>query len=230
MSDQTITLTLENRDAMGRAVKQLRRDGMVPAVIHDHGKASVHVQAPYVAMYKAYRSAGKHHPVDLSVGGKKYLALIKDATFEPRKNQLRHVVFNAINRNQKVTAEIPVVFAGDAEAEKAGFMILRQIETVQVEALPKDLPNELTVGISALKELGDKLHVSDVTMPDKVTLLTEPEHAVAVVEESAAKQAADAEAAEKAEADAAAGEATGDEAAPADGAAGEDAGESTSEA
>lgn len=200
MSDQTITLALENRETMGRAVRQLRRDGMVPAVIHDHGKASVHVQAPYIDMYKVYRNAGKHHPVDLTVDGKKYLALIKDATFEPRKNQLRHVVFNAINRNQKVTAEIPVVFTGDAEAEKAGYMILRQIDNVEVESVPSKLPNELPVDITQLKALGDKLHVSDIAIPAGVTLLTEPEHAVAVVEESAAKQAADAEAAEKAEA------------------------------
>jgi large subunit ribosomal protein L25 len=116
-------------------------------------------------------------------------------------------VFNAINRNQKVTAEIPVVFTGDAEAEKAGYMILRQIDNVQVESVPSKLPNELPVDISALKELGDKLHVSDITIPEGVVLLTEPEHALAVVEESAAKQAAEAEEAEKAAEEAAAAEA-----------------------
>jgi large subunit ribosomal protein L25 len=158
-------------------------------------------------LYKVYRQAGKNQPVDLTVGGKKYLALIKDATFEPRKNQLRHVVFNAIKRNQKVTAQVPVIFTGDAEAEKAGYMILRQLDAVEIEALPSDLPAELPIDISTLAQLGDKLHVSDIPLPKGVALLTEPEHALALVEESAAKQAAEAEEAEKAaEAEAAAAE------------------------
>jgi large subunit ribosomal protein L25 len=156
--------------------------------------------ATYSELSKVYQLAGKHHPVNLTVDGKKFLALIKDADFEPRKNTLRHLVFNAIEQNKAVETEVPVTFVGDAEAEKAGLMVLRQIDTVEVKALPKDLPNEVTVDISGLTEVGDKLHVSDIVMPNGVTLVTEPEHALAVVEESAAVQAAAAEEAEAAEA------------------------------
>lgn len=201
---EDITLVLENREVVGKGINKLRSEGKLPAVIHDHGKDSIHVMAPYTDAMKVYQKAGKHHPVNLTVGSKKYLALIKDADFEPRKNDLRHLVFNAIARDQKVEAEIPVVFEGTAEAEKTGLMMLRQIETVQVEALPSDLPDEIKVDISGLTEIGDRLHVSDLPMPPKVTLITEPEHAVAIIEEPRSHAAAEAEEAEAAEAAAAA--------------------------
>ncbi len=200
---EDISLTLEKREVVGKQVRQLRRDGQVPAVIHDHGKDSVYVMAPYAVMYKTWQQAGKHHPINIVVDGKKYLALIKDADFEPRKNDLRHLVFNAIEQNKEVETEVPVTFVGESEAEKTGLMILRQIENVEVKALPKNLPDEVTVDISKLVELGDKLHVSDIVVPANVTLITEPEHAVAVVEESRAHAAAEAE---EAEAEAAEGE------------------------
>lgn len=210
MSDQDITLALESRETVGKGLKQLRRDGMLPAVIHDHGKESLHVQANQSELNKVWKAAGKHHPVNLTVGSKKFLALIKDADFEPRKNDLRHLVFNAIEQNKPVETEVPVTFVGDSEAEKAGLMVLRQIEEVTVKALPKDLPDEVTVDISKLVELGDKLHVSDIKVPANVEMITEPEHAVAVVDESRAQAAAEAEEAEAAEAAAAAESAEGD--------------------
>ncbi len=192
MSDQDITLTLQSRAEVGKAVKQLRRDGQVPAVIHDHGKDSIHVMGSYVELSKVYRAAGKHHPVELTVGGKKYLAIIRDADFEPRKNTLRHIVFNAIEQNKPVETEVPIVFDGDAEAEKVGLIVLRQLDNVEVKALPKDLPDELTVDISGLKEVGDKLHVSDLVVPNGVEVLTEAEHPVAMVDEPRAHAAAEA--------------------------------------
>ena len=96
MSGQNIALVLEERKVQGKAVKQLRRDGMVPAVIHDHGKPSKVVMAPYLELYKVYKQAGKHHLLALSLGDENYMALIKDVHINPRKTRLDHVVFNAI--------------------------------------------------------------------------------------------------------------------------------------
>lgn len=202
-TQQDISLTLEPREALGKAVKQIRRDGQVPAVIHDHGKDSIHVMAPYVPMSKVYREAGKHHPINLTVGGKKYLAIIRDADFEPRKNQLRHIVFNAIEQNKPVETEVPIVFEGDPEAEKVGLMVLRQLDNVEVKALPKDLPDQVVINVAGLTEVGDKLHVSDIVVPAGVTILTEAEHPVAMVDEPRSLAAAQAEEDEAAAAEAA---------------------------
>jgi len=66
---QDITLDLEKREITGKAVKRLRDQGLVPAVIHDHGKDSIVVMAPYLDMLKVYQKAGKHHPVNLTADG-----------------------------------------------------------------------------------------------------------------------------------------------------------------
>ena len=103
-----IIVQLEDRDVTGKAVKRLRDQGVVPAVIHDHGKASVIVQGNYVDIAKAYQKAGKHHPVSVKAGKKQYMALVKSVDFDPKKHLIRHVVFNAVKANEKVEAEIPV--------------------------------------------------------------------------------------------------------------------------
>ncbi len=202
MSDEKISLTLEKREVFGKAVKGLRKSGTVPAVIHDHGKESLHVQAPFVQMTKVFQSAGKHHPVNLTFEGKNYLALIKDADFEPKKHMLRHVVFNAINQNQTVQAEVPIVLDGEIPAEKASLIVLKHLETVEVEGLPKDLVDELIVDATSLAEAGDKLSVSDIKAPAGLTITTDPETTIATVE-IPRDQIADANAAaeEQAEAD-----------------------------
>lgn len=183
MSDEKIVVELTGRETLGKGLSKLRADGDVPAVIHVPGKSSIHVTGDYMALGKAYSKAGKRQPVHLKIDGKQRLAIIKDVDFEPTKHQLRHVVFQAIKQNEKVTAEIPVVLVGDdIPAEIAGHMVLPQLDAVQVEALPNDLPDKLEADATKLVEVGDRLTVADLKIPANVTLLTEPEQSLAVVE------------------------------------------------
>jgi large subunit ribosomal protein L25 len=183
MSNDTISLKLTERTEMGKAVKTLRRNGFVPANIYERGHESVAVSAPFVELTKVYHQAGKHHPVELDVAGKKYLAMIKDVDTDPLKGWVRHIAFHAINKNETVTAEIPVHVVGEIPAERVSLLVLHPIDMVEVEALPANLPDELTVDGTKLVEVGDKLTVGDIVAPNGVTILTDPDHAVAVVEE-----------------------------------------------
>lgn len=195
MSKEAITLQLEKRETLGKAVRQLRRDGQVPAVIHDHGKPSVHVQADYAAIFKVWQQAGKHHPVQLSADGKKFTALIKTADFSPRKHQLTHVVFNAVGAKQKVEAEVPVhaKYAEGNEsspAERAGLIVLSQLETVAVESTPDKIPDVIYYDAEKLVAVGDHVSVADLIVSDGVEIKTEASHAVASVFEPSALAAA----------------------------------------
>jgi large subunit ribosomal protein L25 len=195
MTKDSITLQLDNRDVTGKAVKHLRQNGVVPAVIHDHGKPSVHVQGDAMAMLKTWRQAGKHHPVELKTGDQNFTVLIKDASFDPRKHQLTHLVFNAVDKNQKVDAEIPVRPRYDegnesSPAERNSLIVLAQLENVQVKAVPDKLPEFLEYDAEKLVEIGDHVSVSDLIIPEGVELVTEPEHALATVYEPSALAAA----------------------------------------
>lgn len=183
MSSDKISVELQEREILGKGLAQLRHDGHVPAVIHQRGKPSLHVMGDFMKLSKAYAQAGKHHPVQLKVGDKQQLAMIKEVDIQPVKNQLRHIVFQAIKQNEKVTAEVPVVLVGDEiPAEIAGHIVLPQLDMVQIEALPSNLPDKFEVDKTRLAEVGDKLTVADIKVPEGVTILAEPETSLAVVE------------------------------------------------
>lgn len=183
MSGDNISINLEEREVVGKGLNKLVEEGKVPAVIHNHGKESIHVMGDSIALIKAYGEAGKHHPVNLKVAGKQHLALIKDIDVDPAKRRLRHVVFQAIRQNEETEAEIPVVFSDvEIPAERKSLMVLKQLDTVQVKALPRDLPDQLIVDPSSLQEAGDTLTVADLKIPAGVTLLTAEDQQIASVE------------------------------------------------
>lgn len=195
MTADAITLHVAPREVTGKAVKHLRREGQVPAVIHDHGKDSINVQGAYLDMFKTFQKAGKHHPIELTAGDHKYTVLIKSAMFEPKKNQLTHVVFNAVNKNQKVEAEVPVRPRYDegnevSPAERNSLIVLTQLESVEVKAVPSKIPDFLEYDAEKLVEVGDHVTVADLKIPADVELLTETEHSIATVFEPSALAAA----------------------------------------
>jgi large subunit ribosomal protein L25 len=219
---QDISLKLDKRDVIGKGVKQLRRDGLVPAVIHDHGKDSVIVMGPEIAMLKAYQEAGKHHPLNIEVGSDKYLALIKETDFEPKKHQLRHLVFNAIKQDEEVEAEIPIEMQLDegndsTPAERAGLIVLQALENVEVKALPRNLPDVLKFNGEKLVEIGDHATVADLVVPEGVEVMAEETQTVASVYEPSALAAANDAAGGDAEEEVPAEEGEGEEGAEGEG-------------
>lgn len=195
MSQEVISLELSVRETVGKGLGKLRATGQVPAVIHDHGKPSVVVSGEYQAVYKTFVSAGKHHPVKLKIGAKDYTALIKDVSLEPRKNTITHVVFNAVHANEKVTAEVPVqphYNEGDdaSPAEQAGLIVLHNVETVEIEAVPSSLPDVLYYEAAKLTAAGDQITAADLTIPKGVLLKTDETATLATVFEPSALAAA----------------------------------------
>ena len=194
MSDQ-ITLTVETRDLLGKQVKQLRKEGIVPGVIHDHGKESVHIQAEYQTLQKAFKAAGKHHPVEVTAAGKKYVTMIKAVTYDNQYHSMSHIVFGALKANEKVTAEVPVhpIYAegNDASpAERAGLIVLAQTPTIAVRALSKDLPDVLNYDGEKLVAVGDQVTVADLQVSKGIEIEVDATHVIATVFEPGALAAA----------------------------------------
>lgn len=183
MSTDTITLAAQKRDVLGKQVRGLRAGGQLPAVIHHHGKESTHITVDEKDLRKVYSKAGRHHPVDLSVDGKKFTTLIKEVTNKPASAKIYHTVFQAIKANEVVKAEIPVKLIGDEiPAEKANLMVLHNLEVVEIEALPRDLMDVIEIDATVLAEVGDKITVADLRLPSSVTVKTDPEQVIATVE------------------------------------------------
>jgi len=168
-----ITLNLDPRVLQGKKVKQLRKQGLVPAVVYGAGLEPVNVQAAMNIVDKVIRDAGKHTPVHLVIGDRKEIAMIKDVESDPVKGLTRHVSFHAVNRNEPVIAEVPIhlIGQGESEAEKAGLIVLQAVDRIEVRALPLNLPEALEVSIANLKEAGEQITLGDITLPKDVTLV-----------------------------------------------------------
>jgi large subunit ribosomal protein L25 len=176
-------LKLRERSVLRKGLTSLRQEGLIPAVIHNHGQPSIHVMAPETELVKIYRLAGKHHPLQLEVGSQDFLALIKDVHYNPVKRRMQHVVFQAIKRDEKVEAEVPIHLEGEIPAEKIGLQVIHQLDHVEVEALPVNLPDQLKIDVTGLAEIGDKVTVADLAVPEGVTILTDTEHPIASIVE-----------------------------------------------
>ncbi len=182
MSSDTITVELKKRDILRKKLASLRQTGEVPVVVHDHGKPSIHASVQALPLEKTIATAGRHHPIEAKIGSESRLVLIRDVDYDPRRHQIRHVVFQSIHRNQKAHAEIPIEFDGDIPAERASLMVIYQLDEIEVEALPNDLPDNILVDPSSLKEVGDTIYVRDIPVPKGVTILTEGNYPIATVE------------------------------------------------
>lgn len=190
-----ITLNLNERTAEGKQVAKLRNDGFVPSVVYGGKGNPISTQSQAVETLKAVRAAGKHSPVNLTIDGKKKLAIIKSIDMDPVKHTLRHVAFHTIKQNEKIVTEVPIVLTGEGEsaAEKAGLIVLQAIEKVEVRALPADLPEALEISIEGLATDEDKLTLGDIALPKGVEfadLEQDTDLVVANVYEPGALQAA----------------------------------------
>ena len=215
----------ERRQILGKQVRRLRREGIVPANIYGHRKESVAVQVPRDSIAALIRSVGSSAIVEVAIGGenKARPALIKFVQRHAVTDEILHVDFYQVSMTEKMTLDVPLVLVGTPPAVKDYQGVLLQLlDSVSIRTLPTDLPQHLEVDIGGLAELESSVHISDIQAPQGVEILNEPEQMVARVEtpriaaEIEAEEAAAAEEAAEAaeEAAAEAGEAPA-EAAPA---------------
>ncbi len=165
-----LTLKLDERAVHGKKVAQLRKDGLVPAVVYGPGIDPISVQVEDRIFTKLYRQAGTYTPVHLVIGTKKKIAMIKDVDRDPVRGSIRHVSFHAVNAKENVVAEVPIhlIGEGESEAEKNGLIILQALDKIEVRALPMDLPEAIEISTVNLKEAGEKVTLGDAKLPDGV--------------------------------------------------------------
>ncbi|MBQ1373487.1 50S ribosomal protein L25 [Candidatus Saccharibacteria bacterium] len=188
-------LTLEKRELTGKHLAQLRAEGKIPSVVYG-GKEPVLLASEYVATEKVLEKAGYHSPIDLDMAGKKHLAIVKDVHIDPVSRKIINIEFQAISAKEVVEATAPVVLVNfeSSEASKTYHYAVNQaIEELDVKAKPADLPKELEVDASAMKDLDDKITVKDIVLPQGVELADkelDPEQVVASLYDPAAEAAA----------------------------------------
>lgn len=180
------TLKAEKREVLGKKVKQLRREGFLPANIYGKDMASLAIQVKTADFISTYKEVGATGVVNIEVDDKKYPSMMKGLQMNHQLHQPLHVDFHKVNLKEKTKANIPVILTGEAPAvnEKLG-TLLQSLAEVEVEALPDNLPDTLEISAESLTELGSTITVANLKAPEDVTILTEGAQLIAKIEEIA---------------------------------------------
>jgi large subunit ribosomal protein L25 len=167
-----IKLAAQARTGLGRsAVTKLKMQGLVPAVVYGAKQQAEHIQLSAREIDNVLAHAtGEHFLVELEVGGAaNRLALVQEVQHHPVTRKVLHVDFHAVAADELLHAAIIVETTGEATGVKTGGGILEiQIHELEVECLPKDLPDVIRLDVSGMN-IGDAIHVRDVPLPEGVT-------------------------------------------------------------
>ena len=178
-------LKAEKRKVLGRKVKSLRQEGVLPANIFGKKVKSLAIQLSNKDLKGAFKQAGETKVIDLQIKGESKVrpVLISNLQVHPLSDDFLHVDFHQVDLKEKVTATVPVEFVGEAPAvkEKIGILLML-LNEIEVEALPTELPDKLTLSLDGLKTLEDQLTVANFKVPAGVTLLAEKSEIVAKIE------------------------------------------------
>jgi large subunit ribosomal protein L25 len=177
-------LSAKPREAQGRAVKKLRREGVLPAVVYGNQRESQSIQLDAREFDTLRRHVGRNALLDLTLdGGKPQPVMLHAIQEHPVTRRPIHVDLLAVNMTEERTVDVPIVTTGSSEAvDRLGGVLLHMRDTVQVRALPDDLPASLQLDISPLETFEAVLYASDLAIPAGVTLLTDPQESVARVQ------------------------------------------------
>ncbi|MBI3304949.1 50S ribosomal protein L25 [Candidatus Parcubacteria bacterium] len=178
-----VQLSVTERRIFGKQTRKLRQTGQVPAVVYGHGISSLALAVSGEDLRRAYREAGESSLVALTVDGTKTRnVLIHDISRDALTGSFLHVDFYEVKMDEKIKTHVQLNFVGEAPAIKAlEGTLVKNIHELEVEALPKDLPHDLTVDLGKLKTFEDHITVADIPLPSGVTVEADPDEIVAVV-------------------------------------------------
>jgi len=198
-----ISLNAQKRTILGRKIKKLRKEGMLPANIYGKKVKSQAVTVKFSDFESVFKKAGETGLVDLTIDKDVRPVLIQNVQYDPVSDRILHADFYQVDLKEKVTAKVPVELSGTAKAvaNKVG-VLLTLLDEVEVEALPRDLPEKIVVMVDDLSLVDQVIKVSDLKVDSQVKILTPTDREVVkvapLVSKEAEKQAAEEEAAKAA--------------------------------
>ena len=189
---EKVVLKAERRDVIGKQVKAMRRAGKLPAVIYGRHTEPINVVLDAHNASLILGRVTSSSLVTIELDGKEYPTLVREKQRDYIKNRLLHVDFLAVSLTESLRASVSLNFVGVSMAVKDfNAVLVTNLQLLEVECLPTDLPERIDVDIPALEHPGDGSRVRDVKVSDKIRLLDDPDTMVVVatfakIEEEAA--------------------------------------------
>lgn len=176
-----VVLKATKREVTGKQVSALRRAGQLPAVIYGRHVEPIAISLDAHTASLAMAKLTSSSLITIELDGKEYPSLVRERQRNYIKGNLSHVDFMAVNLDEKIRATVRVDFVGVSLAVKDfNAVLVRNLEKLEVECLPTDLPERITVDISVLKQIGNGIRVRDVGLSDNIRVLNDEDEMVVV--------------------------------------------------
>lgn len=177
------TIKLAPRTVIGKKVKRLRKDGILPVHVYGTSESPVSLQGDLLMFRRLIPQVGTNIPVSLEVEGQEGedLCFVREVQRHPVTEDLLHVDFIRVDVSQTTQAEVPIMLIGDAPATRQGGTLLQPMQTILVEALPMNMPASLDVDVTGMDDFEKAIYVRDVTVGANVTVISDMDEMVARV-------------------------------------------------
>ena len=200
MATEVATLPVQPRTVLGKKVNKLRRAGLTPVHMYGSGGEPQALQVDTQVLRRVLTHAGHNRPIEVVTEGSavRSLTFVREIQFHPLTLEVLHVDLFRVDADITTTVDVPLELEGDSPAVRLGGSLIQNLHTVQVEARPLDVPGSIIVDVSVLNDFDKSIRVSDLTVPDGVTVLTDGEQMVAHVAAPVGVEAGEAEGAPEA--------------------------------
>ena len=185
MTTNAVEIELNPRELMGKKAGRLRRAGIVPVHLYGPGMEPRALQCNASQLIRVLATAGAATPIHITIQGEpgNHLAFAREIQWDPKRDDLLHVDLLAADISRPVTAQVPIVLIGEsAGARTVSGTVMHQLRTVDIQALPLEMPSEIELDISVMEEPDSVIRVSDLLIPENATLLSDVEELVVRIE------------------------------------------------
>ncbi len=183
-----LKLLVKLRQETGRHNKIIREQKLIPAVLYGHKVKNLNLSVKERDFEKIYKQAGESTLIKINIKTdkdekeKERIVLIYNTEKDPVSDKVIHIDFYQVKMDQEISIEIPLVFINKSDAvETDKGVLIKNLQVVEVEALPQDLPSEIEVDVSVLKTFNDNIYIKDLKIPEKSKIKNNPEDSVASV-------------------------------------------------
>ena len=178
---ESIELETTRREMLGKEVKSLRRQGIMPVHLFGHGIESLALQCDATSLQQTLSRAGQTRLIDLKIHGEKRPrpVVVRGVQREPVRGGVLHVDFFQVSMKERVKIDVPLILVGEAPIlQSRDNMIVQELNTLAVECLPASIPDSLELDVSSLSEPQQVLRVKDIKVDEDVTVQDDAEHVV----------------------------------------------------
>ncbi len=177
-----IKLEAKRRTVLGKQNRRLRREGILPAVLYGSQLGSFPIELDRRTASRVLARVSRSTLIELEVDEEPHTVLVREIQRDPLRGRLLHIDFLKVRMDVRIRAEVPIELVGEAPAAKiAGGVLVTGVDAIEVEALPADLPDRVTVDLEALVNIDDSITVADLFIGENVRILTELNELVARV-------------------------------------------------